>query len=169
MNKRPHSWSESPRIAELVEQFKRIGEKAMCELPIYNPELEVEAIGFRRVDGHWIGILITPWFMNLMRVPQEAVPMQMAHLGRRLKVTLPSGDRELMQGGDEVLGSYESLSLHSPMFAFQTQKAAQQEAERQLADLMQPSEQPLPDENGRLHAEEKARKISRRVFLRGAT
>ena len=174
MNKSTHSPTEGPRtaelpprIAQLVERFRIIGETAMRELPIYNPDLEVEAVGFQRLGGHWIGVLITPWFMNLLRLPQALAPMEMACLGRKLKVTLPSGERELIKGGDEVIGAYESLSLHSPMFPFGTQEAARQEAERRLTDLMCPAEQPVPNDNGRLRAEVEPPKMSRRAFIRG--
>ena len=174
MNKSTHSPTESPRmaelphrIAELVERFRTIGETAMRELPICNRDLEVEAVGFRPIEEHWVGVLITPWFMNLLRLPQAPAPMETASLGRKLKVTLPSGERELIQGGDEVIGAYQSLSLHSPMFPFGTQEAARQEAERRLTDLMCPAEQPVPNDNGRLRAEVEPPKISRRAFIRG--
>lgn len=159
--------SPIPRIAALEARFRHIGEMTMRDLPLYNPSLVVEAVGFGVHEDGWIGILITPWFMNLIRLPQAPAPMQMAAIGRKVKVALPSGERELMQGGDEVIGAYQSLSLHSPMFAFETREAARQEAEQRLADLMRPSQASPPEENGRLRVE--AQGISRRDLLRGAT
>ena len=30
-----------------------------------NPALAVEAVGFRPWEDHWLGVMVTPWFMNL--------------------------------------------------------------------------------------------------------
>jgi len=157
--------TDNLRIRELVERFREIGKTSMRDLPLYNPALEVEAVGFRTFEDQWVGVLITPWFMNLLRLPKQPVPMDMTSIGRKAKATLPSGEHELMQGGDGVIGSYESLSLHSPMSAFKTQEAARQEAHGRLQDLMHPSKDPAPEVNGRLQAE--PTKMSRRAFLRG--
>ena len=81
-------------------------------------------------------------------------------------LSAPAGERELMQGGDEVIGAYESLSLHSPMFAFKSQEAAREEVDRRLRELMRPSDDSDPDENGRLRPPRQ--EMSRRDFLRGA-
>ena len=91
--------------------------------------------------------------------------MDMAQIGRKVKSALPCGERELMQGGDEVIGAYQSLSLHSPMFAFKTQGKAREEAERQLQELMNRSDNAAQEVDGRLRAE--PIKINRRAFLRG--
>lgn len=154
-----------PRIRELVERFREIGETTMRDLPLFNPELEVEALGFRLLDDQWVGVLITPWFMNLVRLPAQPVPMDMPRIGRKVTAALPCGERDLIQGGDEVIGSYESLSLHSPMFAFKTQTEACEEAAQRLQELMQASETGPPEDDGRLRA--KPIKMSRRAFLRG--
>lgn len=165
MTRTPGFSADSPRIRELVERFREIGETSMRDLPLYNPDLEVESVGFRTLEDQWVGVLITPWFMNLLRLPKQKARMDMARIGRKAKATLPSGEHQLMQGGDEVIGSYESLSLHSPMSAFKTQEAAREEAIRRLTDLMRPSHDPPPGATGRLRAEPK--KMSRRDFLRG--
>lgn len=163
MNKNPDPSIQSPRVVALVERFRTIGETAMRDLPLCNDDLAVEAVGFRSFEDHWIGVLITPWFMNLMRLPEQPEPMDMVRIGHKTKLVLPSGERVLMRGGDEVIGAYESLPLHSPMFAFETREAARQEAEQQLAELMRPADGPVPDENGRLHLE--PQKMSRLAFL----
>ena len=74
MSETPEPTAESPRIRELVERFREIGETAMRDLPLYNPELEVEALGFQALDDQWVGVLITPWFMNLVRLPTQSAP-----------------------------------------------------------------------------------------------
>ena len=47
--------------ARLADHYRRVHE-AMRDLPICNPALEIEAIGFRPYGGHAVGV----WFMNLM-------------------------------------------------------------------------------------------------------
>jgi len=159
--------TEFPRVTDLVERFRTIGETVMRDLPFYNPDLETEAIGFRPFDGRWMGILITPWFMNLMRLSEQTEPMDMTCIGHKVKVLLPSGERKLMRGGDERIGAYESLSLHSPMLGFKTREAARQEAERRWVDLMQPSEIKDQSDNGQLCLETRPNKMGRRGFLTG--
>jgi len=47
----------------------RATEPRMRDLPFYNDGLSIEAVGFRDWEGHRLGILITPWFMNLILLP----------------------------------------------------------------------------------------------------
>jgi hypothetical protein len=37
-----------------------------------NPALGVEALGFRRCGGDWVGVLVTPWFMSRTCLPGAA-------------------------------------------------------------------------------------------------
>lgn len=165
MTQGPDLSTSIPRVADLVERFRVIGETSMRDLPFYNPELAVEAVGFRSFQDRWIGVLVTPWFMNLVRLPEQPEPMDMTRIGGKVEVLLPSGERQLMQGGDELIGAYESLSLHSPMFAFKAQEAARREAKQRLAELMQPSEEVGHDDNGRLNLKSGPQAMSRRAFL----
>ena len=50
----------------LAGSYREIGERAMRDLPIYNDALGVEAVGFRRFNGTIVGIMVTPWFMNVV-------------------------------------------------------------------------------------------------------
>ncbi len=157
--------TNSARVALLVERFHTIGETVMRDLPLFNASLEVEAIGFRLFENGWIGILITPWFMNLIRLPEQSMPMDMARIGQKTRIILPTGEREAVLGGDEVLGTYEALSLHSPMFAFSSQEQAKQEAQRCLEILLQSAEDPSSAETGLLRVDPP--KANRRAFLSG--
>ena len=49
--------------------YQRIAEQRMRDLPLYNERLRVEAVGFRPWGGHVIGVLVTPWCMNLLLIP----------------------------------------------------------------------------------------------------
>ncbi len=165
MNYSPKPPTNPCRVTELVERFRVIGETAMRDLPLFNGQLEVEAVGFRPYANAWMGVLITPWFMNLIRLPDKLIPMNMDRVGHKERLVLPAGERELVVGGDEVIGAYEALSLHSPMYAFENQEQARHEAQRSLENFFQPAEDPVTAENGRLWADPP--KVSRRAFLRG--
>jgi len=44
----------------------------MSTLPGYNGRLRLEAVGFRVWEGHYVGVLLAPWFMNLVLLPGAA-------------------------------------------------------------------------------------------------
>jgi len=154
------------RIEELVIRFREITITQMAGLPIYNDKLAVEAVGFRPLDGDaGIGILITPWFMNAIVLPRERQDMDDAALGRAAIVKLPAGPMKFRIGGDEEIGAFKALSLHSPMSAFVFQESARVEARKALASLFSNSEDepPFATESD----PEQRPIIGRRQFLKG--
>jgi [NiFe] hydrogenase assembly HybE family chaperone len=127
-----------PRVLALIEQFQRI-DAGMRDLPIYNDKITIEAIGFRLFgDAELLGVVLTPWFMNLIALPIEPAPMDMAEIGRTVRVMLPAGQRAFVAGGDELIGLYKAHSLHSPVLNFALPGQARAEAQRMLALLMTP-------------------------------
>ena len=103
-----------------------------------NPALEVKAVGFRGWRGRCLGVLITPWFMNLMLLPAEGDEWEELQIGTRQLHNLPSGDYEFILGEEAGIGRYLSCSLFSPMFEFADQGAALATAEAVMTALMQP-------------------------------
>lgn len=155
-----------PRIAELVARFEEIGETQMKDLPLYNPALEVEAVGFEEHGDGWIGILITPWFMNVILLPRDKRDISFNDMGKSTRHVLPGGEHAFLTGGDEVVGGYWCLSLHSPMETFKVQGQARAEARLRLAQLMKPPQ--AQDEPGQAEQPEPQRPtISRRELFRG--
>ncbi len=101
--------------------------------------IAIEAIGFRPFgEGELLGVVLTPWFMNMIKLPVEPVPMDMAGIGRTVSVELPAGKRGFVVGGDATIGLYQAHSLHSPVLNFTLPGQAQAEARRMLALLMTP-------------------------------
>lgn len=134
-----------PRVVALLEQFRRV-DAGMRDLPIYNGKVPIAAIGFRRFgDDALIGVVLTPWFMNLVILPIEPVPMAMAQIGKSANIELPAGPRSFVIGGDEGIGLYKALSLHSPVLDFTLPGQAEAEARRMLALLMTPPQPAEPD------------------------
>ena len=146
------------RISSLSVRFREIGDAQMRDLPFYNANLEVEAFGFSSFDDDsLIGVLITPWFMNLVVLPLSFEALQANRHGQSRAILLPSGARKFRYGGDEVVGAFWAESLHSPMQKFASPAHARGEARARLAEALK-----------RRPALPAAPSPSRRAFLMGA-
>ena len=160
--------SGEDRILQLVDRFTHIGETAMRELPIYNHALQVEAIGFKPTAAGWLGVLITPWFINVMLLPKHKQETTMP-LGEKVTHKLISGEHDFSVGEDDELGRYDFLTLASPTLKYKSHQAACEVAQKALAKLLTPpgeaentvSEQPVHF----VTSEQKGKE--RRAFLRG--
>ncbi|MGJ4995229.1 [NiFe]-hydrogenase assembly chaperone HybE [Bradyrhizobium sp. HKCCYLS3077] len=146
----PAAWGE-----RLAGAYREIGERAMRDLPIYHDVLDVEAVGFTSVQGRTIGIIITPWFMNVV------TPAEQGSVGSTIEIALPAGAFEFTVGEVAEVGRIASCSLFSPMSEFEDMTAARIAAEAALAAMLTASE----DEG---HAARASRAIDRRALLRGA-
>ncbi len=129
------------RVALLQARFRAIADGPMRGLPLNHPGLPVEAIGFEpdRADPGWgLGVLLTPWCMNLVRLPLRADLPTLA-VGR--SASRPCGDGEVAFIGahDDVLGGHETCSLFSPMQGFADARAARDTAREVLALLRRPA------------------------------
>ena len=71
--------STDDAVQNLANAYRRAALKVKG-LPIYNPTLAVEAVGFREHEGRQVGVIVTPWFMNLTVLPIGGGPQD---LGRR--------------------------------------------------------------------------------------
>jgi len=132
------SVGDHPRVQALIERFRAV-DAVMRDLPLYNAGVAIEAIGFRPFgDDALIGVVLTPWFMNLIVLPLEPAPMDMAQIGKSVVVELPAGQRSFVVGGDDIVGLYKAHSLHSPVLNFTLPGQARAEAKRQLAMLLTP-------------------------------
>jgi [NiFe] hydrogenase assembly HybE family chaperone len=105
-------------IEGLESQFRRIQQERMHGLPLLNPVLDVEAVGFRQWNGLCLGVLITPWFMNLMLLPPEGDSWKEARVGNKQLHQMPSGPYEFILCEEEGIGCYQMCSLFSPVFEF---------------------------------------------------
>ncbi|MEZ5537514.1 MAG: [NiFe]-hydrogenase assembly chaperone HybE [Thiolinea sp.] len=111
----------------LENAFQRILQQRMAGMPFINPRLEVRALGFRDWQQGYLGIMLTPWFMNLMYIPADSQSGLAARkpTGSKYQHALPSGNYEFIAGYEEETGAYQSCSLFSPVFEFDSQQAAE--------------------------------------------
>lgn len=123
-------------IEGLEVQFRRIENERMRDLPLLNPALHVQAVGFQQWNGFCLGVLITPWFMNLMLLPPEGDSWQGSSIGDKQLHQLPSGPYEFILGEEEGIGRYQMCSLFSPVFEFADQATAVATAEAAMDALM---------------------------------
>ena len=153
----------------LVEEtFERIRRDRMEGLPILNPALAVEAFGLQRWNGHWLGMLVTPWAMSVLLLPADPAAWLSMPPQQRRFVKFPFGDLAFLGGDEPGLGEYQTCSLFSPMDAFATQEEARETAQASLAALLAPSPVPprtLPEKTVATEPP-RAGVPSRRRFLR---
>ncbi len=128
--------------APLLERiFLRIQQERMQGVPILNPRLQVQAVGFRPLEDGWCGILITPWFMNLIQLPATGTDCSHLRVGAPLSREFPAGAVESIVAHEKELGHYLSCSLYSPTLEFPTQRHAVATAQNFLQTLFEPPAQ----------------------------
>lgn len=134
------------RVNALVNFYRRVETERMQGIPILNPQLRVEAVGFRRADTEpgdeavAEGVLITPWFMSLVRLPLDLQD----HAGRVARKAVRGFGNErfdFIGAHDPAVGYHEACALFSPMADFRSQAQARETAEAVLAQL-RPAPQP---------------------------
>lgn len=99
----------------LESAFRRIAATRMAGLPINHPRLTVEAVGFRSWEGKWLGVLVTPWAVNLVLLPGGDPEFAALAVDRRQTWRFPSGEYDFMGGDEEECGAYQFCSLVSPI------------------------------------------------------
>lgn len=146
-------WKNSEQISDTLEAiFNEILAERMRGLPIVNAVLSVQAVGFKRFGEDWCGVLITPWFMNLLLLPGADSIWRNQQAGTKIDKFFPYGTFEFTLASEVQLGTYALCSLFSPMFQFENQAAALAAAQAAVQGLL---------------AEVEPRGVSRRELLRG--
>jgi len=130
------------RVAALVRQFEHIAVTRMAGLPVLNPALQVQAVGFATEPDQpamALGVLVTPWFMNLIRLPlADAVRDLLPAPGCDAPLHLGAQQLDFIGAHEDVIGRYALCSLFSPMADFADQAGAVATALAVL-DLLRPA------------------------------
>ena len=108
----------------LVKHFEEVAHTRMRDMPIVNPALRVEAVGFERTAQGIVGVLITPWFMNLVLLPDQGDDWRELPLGSECIHGFASGRYVFQVAGDETTGRYQTCSLLSPVLEIADQASA---------------------------------------------
>ena len=144
----------------------------MADVPILNPNLRVDIVGWRAWQGDWLGVLVTPWSINLMLLPGQGGSFRALAVDERQGWSFPSGAYDFMGGNEEGLGAYQICSLFSPVLQFETHVDAVATAQAAMEALMcpEPGEGVAAAQLEKARAEGQSvseRQMSRRAFLRG--
>ncbi|WP_210528151.1 [NiFe]-hydrogenase assembly chaperone HybE [Rubellimicrobium arenae] len=126
------------RTRALVADFQEIWNGKMRDVPLVNKLLAIEAVGFRMWEGRPLGVLVSPWFMNLVILPGEGEDWSDLIPGTKEDVAFPSGDYEFIHNTREQTGGYMACSLFSAMGEFRTQAQAVDVAKAILPALFDP-------------------------------
>ncbi len=155
--------------ARLEAQFREVHARAMADLPICNPALSVACVGFRRWGNSALGVVVTPWSMNVILAPLPGGAPVVGDKGASHVIDLPCGLVDFLVGDLPGLGRAHMCSLFSPMQQFADQETAVATARAALEGLLDenyltggppasaPAEPPRPQ----------AAELDRRAFFRG--
>lgn len=125
------------QVSEQIEQtFNKIHIENMQGIPILNPAIEVQALGFQEIDGRVLGIIITPWLMNVVILPKEDEDWSQMQLGDKRPHEFASRTYKFMLNEIDGIGLCQTHSLYSPMREFRCHQQAVAAAQAFLEGLM---------------------------------
>lgn len=129
--------AEAADLAVRLEAyFQDVLLRAMAGLPICNPALSVACVGFREWRGQALGIVVTPWFMNVVLAPLAGASPVSAKSGETRTVWLPAGKVDFLASELSGFGLLLMCSLFSPMQDFADHEAALATAQAALDGLL---------------------------------
>lgn len=159
----------------LTAAFRTAADR-MAGLAFVNPALAVEAVDFAPWQGRCLGVLVTPWCMNLVLTPLDADAWRPLAPGAKHSYRFPAGDYEFVGAVDETAGEFQACSLFSPLLQFDDQPSARLVAALARAALFDPAHAEPPEPAaieppriGPLHALDAALEapVSRRDLFHG--
>jgi [NiFe] hydrogenase assembly HybE family chaperone len=136
-----------PDPSQRLEAAFRTVAARMRGLSFVNPALEVEAVGFAPWEGRWLGVMVTPWFMNLTLAPHDPATWRPLAQGEKRRYAFPAGEYEFIGAHDALAGEYQLCSLFSPVLEFEDHATARLVAElarEALFDTANADESPQP-------------------------
>ncbi|MBK8338234.1 MAG: [NiFe]-hydrogenase assembly chaperone HybE [Sterolibacteriaceae bacterium] len=165
----PHHGNPAPQVRAV---FEHIWRTRMAQVPILNPKLQVDIVGWRAWQGEWLGVLVTPWSINLMLLPGSGGRFRKLAMDERQSWSFPSGSYDFMGGDEEGLGAYQICSLFSPVLQFDSHEQAVAAARAAIDALMgaESGEAVVAARLDKARADVQPvaeRRMSRRLFLRG--
>jgi [NiFe] hydrogenase assembly HybE family chaperone len=117
--------AEVVAVADRLEaHFAQVYRRSMADVPICNTALSVASVGFREWSGQALGIVLTPWFMNIVLAPLEDTTPVTGKSGDTKSIWLPAGKVDFLVSELDGFGLLLMCSLFSPMDDFRDHEAA---------------------------------------------
>ena len=164
--------------AALIEAYRRIAAERSDGIPFSNPRLTVDGVGFRDFEGQQVGVLITPWCMNLVVLedeefcaaesadPSDQEPAD-AFAEEKRSFRFPGGEYEFVRAILENIPRHHALALFTSVEAFPDMPTARAVAEETLRRLLAPAADDAPGDRSEAGEDAlAARPVSRRTLLR---
>lgn len=148
----------------LAAHYRTVWETRMRDLPFVNPALEVEVTPFRDCGGDWVGVVITPWFLNLLLLSGGGRLWGDIPAGERRYVDLPCGTLQFIADDDPDIGPYQYCPLIAPVSAVPDMDTARRAAADALQAVFAAPADAAPDEPPAVEAAPAP--VSRRGFFR---
>ena len=104
--------------ARLEAAFRAVYAEKMQGLAFVNAAVGVEAIGFAPWKHYWLGVMVTPWSMNLLLAPRDPGAWRPLPAGEKRRYTFPAGRFDFISAHADAIGEYLICSLFSPLLEF---------------------------------------------------
>lgn len=111
-------------VQALIQAYRRVDQERMQDIPFRNVHLSVEAVDFQPWQDGQLGVVITPWFMNMVFLAGPETDWTTHCHGDLVPHVLPSGRYDFVHGDLEGFGFLQSCSLMSPVTDFEDMQAA---------------------------------------------
>lgn len=125
-------------VTEKLEAlYTHVEKERMKGIPIINPRLKVKAVGIQEWGGYWFGVMLTPWFMNLLLLPKDESQCDWKGepVGSKIFKQFPAGRFEFIVSHETALGRFLMSSLFSPVLEFGDQETAEMTAETVVSEV----------------------------------
>lgn len=119
--------------------FTKIANTRMKNVPICNPKLRVSSLPFRQVNGQWVGGIVTPWSLLVIRACGNPPTWERIPETKVKGIELPGGEFSFMGIRDLELGEYQSCSLLSPTWEVGDQATAEAVVRISLDTMLSPA------------------------------
>src|SRR5574343_1086396 len=157
-----------PRVGDptafFEAHYRHVWQTRMHDLPFVNAALGIEAIGFARYQGDWLGVVITPWFLNLLLVSGGGQLWGDIPAGERRYLSLPCGTLQFIADDDPDIGPYQYCPLIAPVTELADMATARLVAADALKTVFVQPAPPAEPEPAPVQVAEPA--VSRRGFFR---
>lgn len=120
-----HAADPSPLLARY---FQGVWQDFRADPAPHNPALQVEAVGFIRYAGDWVGVVVTPWFFRLFLLPGGGRLWGDIPAGQRRYLELPGGVLPFTAEDLPAIGPCQWTPLIEPITAVSSMAVARQAA-----------------------------------------